>query len=77
MPYSQNDFLSRMIAVNFAAEGSLRFSGGGKSEPPYFKLSPLPSVAEARRKAKNNVFFFKYLPSSLSAAAWTVWSETL
>ena len=57
MPYSQTDFLSRMIAVNFAAEGSIRFSGGGKAEPPYFKLSPLPSVAEARRKAKNNGYF--------------------
>lgn len=54
MPYSQTDFLSRMIAINFAAEGSLRFSGGGKAEPPYFKPSPLPSVAQARRKAKSN-----------------------
>ena len=57
MPYSQTDFLSRIIAVNFAAEGSLRFSGGGKAERPYFKLSTLPSVAEARKKAKNNVYF--------------------
>ena len=52
MPYSQTDFLSRMIAINFAAEGSLRFSGGGKAEPPYFKPSPLLLSGPSKKKGK-------------------------
>lgn len=52
MPYSQTDFLSRMIAVNFAAEGSLRFSGGRKVETltSNYPLSPRWPKKEERRR---------------------------
>lgn len=69
------------IATNFTAEGPLRFSGVGRRNlltsdyPLSLQLVPA-QVAEASRKAENSGYL-SCLPSSLSVAAWTVWSDTL